>query len=46
MHDPREPHLNALKHILRYVRGTLDHGLQLYASSTSQLVAYSNVDWA
>ncbi|GJR04091.1 ribonuclease H-like domain-containing protein [Tanacetum coccineum] len=26
-HESREPHLCALKHILRYVRGTLDHGL-------------------
>jgi hypothetical protein len=24
MHDPQEPHLAALKRILRYVRGTLD----------------------
>ncbi|GJS44884.1 ribonuclease H-like domain-containing protein [Tanacetum coccineum] len=31
MHDPREPHLAALKHILRYVQGTLDLGLHLYA---------------
>jgi hypothetical protein len=29
MHDPREPHLAALKRILRYVRGTLDLGLLL-----------------
>jgi len=27
MHDPREPHLAALKRILRYVRGTLHMGL-------------------
>ena len=27
MHDPREQHLHVLKRILRYVRGTLDHGL-------------------
>jgi len=27
MHDPREPHLAALKRILRYVRGTLHLGL-------------------
>jgi hypothetical protein len=27
MHDPREPHLAALKRILRYIRGTLDLGL-------------------
>ncbi|GJT04464.1 ribonuclease H-like domain-containing protein [Tanacetum coccineum] len=45
MHDYREPHFSALKRILRYVRGTLDHGLQLYSSSTSSLVAYSEADW-
>ncbi|GJY34362.1 ribonuclease H-like domain-containing protein [Tanacetum coccineum] len=33
MHDPREPHYTALKRILRYVRGTLDHGLQLRSTS-------------
>nr|GEZ27946.1 ribonuclease H-like domain-containing protein [Tanacetum cinerariifolium] len=46
MHDPREPHLLALKRILRYVRGTLDHGLQLHASFMTQLVAYTDADWA
>nr|GEY19652.1 ribonuclease H-like domain-containing protein [Tanacetum cinerariifolium] len=45
MHDPREPHLDALKRILCYVRGTLDYGLQLYSSSIFSLVAYSNADW-
>nr|GEW26926.1 ribonuclease H-like domain-containing protein [Tanacetum cinerariifolium] len=45
MHDPREPHLAALKRVLRYVRGTLDFELQLYASLTSSLVAYTNADW-
>ncbi|GKB45405.1 ribonuclease H-like domain-containing protein, partial [Tanacetum coccineum] len=46
MHDPREPLFLALKRILRYVRGTLDFGLQLYASSTGSLVAYTDADWA
>ncbi|GKD29678.1 ribonuclease H-like domain-containing protein [Tanacetum coccineum] len=46
MHDPREPHFLALKRILRYVRGTLDFGLQLFSSSTTDLVAYSDADWA
>nr|GEX29814.1 ribonuclease H-like domain-containing protein [Tanacetum cinerariifolium] len=46
MHDPREPHFSALKRILRYVWGTLDYGLQLFASSTTSLVAYSDADWA
>ncbi|GJZ19352.1 ribonuclease H-like domain-containing protein [Tanacetum coccineum] len=45
MHDPREPHLAALKRVLRYVRGTLDFGLQLYASVTGFLVVYTDVDW-
>nr|GFC17174.1 ribonuclease H-like domain-containing protein [Tanacetum cinerariifolium] len=46
MHDPREPHLTALKRVLRYVRGTLNFGLQLYASITCSLVAYTDADWA
>ncbi|GKD52599.1 ribonuclease H-like domain-containing protein [Tanacetum coccineum] len=46
MHDPREPHLAALKRILRYVQGTLDLGLHLYASSTTFLVGYTDSDWA
>nr|GFC19250.1 ribonuclease H-like domain-containing protein [Tanacetum cinerariifolium] len=38
MHDPREPHFAAFKRILWYVRGTVDFGLQLYASATTSLV--------
>ncbi|GJQ89848.1 ribonuclease H-like domain-containing protein [Tanacetum coccineum] len=45
MHDPREPHFFALKRILRYIRGTLEYGLQLFSSTTSNLVAYSDADW-
>ncbi|GJS06006.1 ribonuclease H-like domain-containing protein [Tanacetum coccineum] len=45
MHDPREPYFSALKRILRYVRGTLDYGLQLFSSFTTDLVAYSDADW-
>ncbi|GJY48325.1 ribonuclease H-like domain-containing protein, partial [Tanacetum coccineum] len=39
MHDPREPHLNAMKRVLRYLRGTTDLGLQLFRilGTTSQL---------
>jgi len=36
MHDPREPHLAALKRILRYVRGTLHMGLLLQPSQSSK----------
>ncbi|XP_019096527.1 PREDICTED: uncharacterized protein LOC109130891 [Camelina sativa] len=46
MHDPREIHYKALKRILRYVKGTLEFGLQLYPTKTSGLVAYTDGDWA
>ncbi|GKA60710.1 ribonuclease H-like domain-containing protein [Tanacetum coccineum] len=39
-------HLAALKRILRYVQGTLDLGLHIYASSTTSLVGYIDADWA
>ncbi|GJZ56568.1 ribonuclease H-like domain-containing protein, partial [Tanacetum coccineum] len=45
MYDPRDPHFLALKRTLRYVLGTLDRGLQLFSSSTTSLVAYSDADW-
>jgi len=46
MHDPREPHLAALKRILRYLQGTLSLGLTLRPSSPAELVAYTDADWA
>jgi hypothetical protein len=45
MHNPRESHMIALKRILRYLQGTLDFGLLLHRSSTSELVVYSVADW-
>jgi hypothetical protein len=45
MHDPREPHYMLIKRILRYLHGTLDHGLHLRPTDVSTLVAYSNADW-
>ncbi|CAH9141381.1 unnamed protein product [Cuscuta epithymum] len=45
MHDPRVPHLDALKRILRYIKGTQHHGLHLRASATNQLLAYTDADW-
>jgi len=46
MHDPRESHLAALKRLLRYVRGTVGFGLVLHRSPTSELVVYTDADWA
>nr|GEV42943.1 hypothetical protein [Tanacetum cinerariifolium] len=45
MHDPRESPFAALKRILRYVRCTLDYGLQLHVLSNAQLTAYTDVEW-
>ena len=46
MHDPRDQHLALVKRVLRYVKGTLRHGLQLTPSPTDRLVAYTDADWA
>nr|GEW72842.1 ribonuclease H-like domain-containing protein [Tanacetum cinerariifolium] len=45
MHDMREPHFAALKRILRYVQGTLELCLHLYASATTSLVGYTDANW-
>ncbi|XP_048497907.1 uncharacterized mitochondrial protein AtMg00810-like [Beta vulgaris subsp. vulgaris] len=45
MHDPCEEHMHALKRIVRYLQGTLDHGLHLYPSSTTTLTSYTDADW-
>jgi hypothetical protein len=44
MHDPRLLHLSHVKRILRYMKGTLDHGLLLNSSSPTSLRVYSDGD--
>ncbi|KAD0384266.1 hypothetical protein E3N88_44346 [Mikania micrantha] len=46
MHAPRTSHFNALKRILRYVKGTICMGLHLRCSPISSLIAYTDADWA
>lgn len=45
MHAPRTTHYQLLKRILRYVKGTSGHGLQIYKSANHDLIAYSDADW-
>ncbi|KAJ9536153.1 hypothetical protein OSB04_un000671 [Centaurea solstitialis] len=45
MHNPREPHFNFLKRILRYIKGTIDYGIRISASPSHTLTAYSDADW-
>jgi hypothetical protein len=46
MHNPREPHLTAVKRILRYFQRTKEFDLLLRQSSVSTLTVYTDVDWA
>lgn len=45
MHAPHDPHFNFLKRILRYLKGTSNHGLHISPSKSNQLTTYSDADW-
>ena len=42
MHAPRDSHWTLVKRILRYIRGTMSLGLTLTASTSLEMVAYSD----
>ena len=42
MLDPKESHDAALKHVLRYLKGTLSYGLNYKRSSKAKLLGYSD----
>lgn len=46
MHRPTTEHFQALKRVLRYLSGTLNHGIFLRKQSTPSLHAFSDADWA
>ena len=46
MHAPTLFHWQACKHLLRYLKGTLTHGLVLSPSVHLSLEAFSDADWA
>uniref|UniRef100_A0A2N9IB76 Integrase catalytic domain-containing protein n=1 Tax=Fagus sylvatica TaxID=28930 RepID=A0A2N9IB76_FAGSY len=43
---PHSTHYAAVIHILRYIKGTMFHGLHFSAHSTLDLYTYSDADWA
>nr|GEX59833.1 hypothetical protein [Tanacetum cinerariifolium] len=45
MHAPTENHWSAAKRILRYLHGTVEHGMLIRHSSNSTLQAFTNVLW-
>jgi hypothetical protein len=47
MENPRQEHMAAMKHLLRYVAGTIDYGLAYTRSDADlALVGYSDSDMA
>jgi hypothetical protein len=46
LYAPTTMHLVAVKRILRYVRGTIDMGLQIVKSPSMHVHGFSDTDWA
>ena len=44
--DPKHVHLIAAKHILRYLKGTIDYGLKYETNQNINLEGYVDSDWA
>ena len=44
--DPKHVHLIAAKHILRYLKGTVDYGLKYEVNQKINLEGYVDSDWA
>ena len=44
MVDSRRVHLVAVKHVIRYLKGTLDYGLKYASSSKFRLYGYADSD--
>jgi hypothetical protein len=45
MQTPRKPHLDIMKHILRYIKHTLHCGIFYEAKNQLQVLGYTNVNW-
>jgi len=46
MVKPTTSHLVATKRILRYVKGTSNHGIQYSKNQSGELIGYSDSDWS
>jgi hypothetical protein len=44
--EPRRVHLVAAKHVMRYLKGTLDYGLCYTGDHDFRLYGYTDSDWA
>ncbi|CAL9000577.1 unnamed protein product [Prunus brigantina] len=46
MHSPRSTHLQAVKRILRYLKGSIGRGILMRKNGNNQIIGYSDADWA
>jgi hypothetical protein len=46
MVEPRHVHLIAAKHVMRYLKGTIEYGIKYDADCEFRLQGYSDSDWA
>jgi len=46
MHKPTQLHWQAVKRLIRYLKGTIYHGLSLTRSTSTTLSAFSYSNWA
>lgn len=44
--DPGERHWQAVKHALRYLRGTSNHCLKFHKDADDSIIGFSDADWA
>ena len=46
MSNPKKPHFDAVKRILRYVKGTINFGIQYKKTNDCQVMGYCDADYA
>ena len=46
MVEPKRAHWATTKHVLRYIRGTVEHGLMYTQGNGIGLSGFTNIDWA
>ncbi|KAI5350897.1 hypothetical protein L3X38_003788 [Prunus dulcis] len=46
MHAPRTTHLQAVKRILRYLKGSPGRGILMKKNGNTNIIGYSDADWA
>ena len=44
--NQKKPYQDVVKQILRYVKGSIDHGIQYHDDSKYEVVGYCDVDYA